>query len=125
MRRGRGRRIAGERDREHEREPDDSAASTPDRNREFLMEHLARFYDFKGLFRWKRRFDPAFEDRYLVYPAPFELPRVALALIRAQSPAGLLSYLPWHGRRDADEPAAEAGAEPAGAPEEPARAEPA
>ena len=110
---------------EHEGEPDPSAASPPpERTREFLMEHLARFYDFKGLFRWKRRFDPAFEDRYLVYPAPFELPRVALSLIRAQSPAGLLSYLPWHGRRDGDEPA-EAGAEPAGATEEPARAEPA
>jgi phosphatidylglycerol lysyltransferase len=70
-------------------EPDTSAS----RAREFLMQHLARFYDFKGLFRWKRRFDPSFEDRYLVYPSAMALPRVALALIRAQSPAGLLSYL--------------------------------
>jgi len=70
-----------------------AADAPPDRAREFLMQHLARFYDFKGLFRWKSRFDPCFEDRYLVYPGPFALPRVALALIRAQSPAGLLSYL--------------------------------
>jgi phosphatidylglycerol lysyltransferase len=103
----------------------------PERAREFLMQHLARFYDFKGLFRWKRRFDPSFEDRYLVYPSALELPRVALALIRAQSPAGLLSYLPWsHGPRAVAE-AGPVGIEPAGgAPgaagsDEPARAEPA
>ena len=65
----------------------------PDPGREFLMEHLARFYDFKGLFRWKKKFAPSFEDRYLVYPHPLALPRVALALARAQSPGGLLSYL--------------------------------
>ena len=64
----------------------------PDPGREFLMEHLARFYDFKGLFRWKKKFAPSFEDRYLVYPHPLALPRVALALARAQSPGGLLSY---------------------------------
>jgi phosphatidylglycerol lysyltransferase len=64
-----------------------------DRAREFLMQHLARFYDFKGLFQWKKKFDPVFEDRFLVYPAPMALPRVALALARAQSSGGLWSYL--------------------------------
>jgi phosphatidylglycerol lysyltransferase len=65
----------------------------PDRARAFLMQHLAAFYDFKGLFQWKRKFAPAFEDRYLVYPSPLALPRVVLALVRAQSPGGLLAYL--------------------------------
>jgi phosphatidylglycerol lysyltransferase len=64
-----------------------------DRAREFLSQHLARFYDFKGLFQWKRKFDPEFEDRYLVYPGGLALPRVALALARAQSPGGFSSYL--------------------------------
>ena len=64
-----------------------------DRAREFLSQHLARFYDFKGLFLWKRKFDPEFEDRYLVYPGGLALPRVALALARAQSPGGFSSYL--------------------------------
>ncbi len=68
------------------------AAAGPDRARAFLMEHLARFYDFQGLWRWKKKFDPAFEDRYLVYPTALGLPRIALALVRAQSPGGLLSY---------------------------------
>jgi phosphatidylglycerol lysyltransferase len=67
--------------------------SGEDRAREFLMETLARYYDFKGLFRWKKKFNPVFEDRYLVYPEPLALPRVARALLRAQTPAGLMSYL--------------------------------
>ena len=101
---------------------DPAATAGPERTREFLMQHLARFYDFKGLFRWKRRFDPSFEDRYIVYPAPLSLPSVALALIRAQSPAGLRSYLPWarpqRGQEQGPAPAepVEASATP-GAPE--------
>jgi phosphatidylglycerol lysyltransferase len=69
-----------------------SGPARDDRAREFLMETLARYYDFKGLFRWKKKFNPVFEDRYLVYPEPLALPRVARALLRAQTPAGLLSY---------------------------------
>ncbi len=67
--------------------------ASDDPARAFLIERLKRFYDFRGLFEWKRKFDPAFEDRYLVYPGAFALPRIALSLARAQSPAGLLSYL--------------------------------
>jgi phosphatidylglycerol lysyltransferase len=67
-------------------------AITDDPAREFLMERLARFYDFKGLFRWKSKFAPAFEDRYLIYPDAMALPRIARALLAAQSPGGLRSY---------------------------------
>lgn len=73
--------------------PVDEASPEPDRARAFLMEHLARFYDFKGLFTWKKKFDPVFEDRYLVYSHPLALPRVAWALARAQSPGGIRSYV--------------------------------
>jgi len=69
--------------------PDDA----PERARQLLIHHLGRFYDFENLFRWKSKFAPAFEDRFLVYPAPLSLPRVALALVQAQSPGGLRSYL--------------------------------
>jgi phosphatidylglycerol lysyltransferase len=71
----------------------DAEPAAARRARAFLMEHLARFYDFEGLFRWKSKFGPRFEDRYLVYPDSLSLPRVALALVRAQSPGGLRSYL--------------------------------
>ncbi|MGH7742617.1 MAG: bifunctional lysylphosphatidylglycerol flippase/synthetase MprF, partial [Candidatus Eiseniibacteriota bacterium] len=64
----------------------DGGATGDDRARAFLMETLARYYDFKGLFRWKKKFNPVFEDRYLVYPEALALPRVARALIRAQTP---------------------------------------
>ena len=68
-------------------------ASDPgDRARLFLMEHLRRFYDFEGLFRWKSKFSPEFEPRYLVYADPMALPRVVFALARAQSPGGFRSY---------------------------------
>jgi phosphatidylglycerol lysyltransferase len=79
-------------DVEKEEEGSTTGADT-DRARAFLRRHLARFYDFEGLFRWKSKFDPSFEDRYLVYPAPLALPRVVLALVRAQSSGGLMSYL--------------------------------
>jgi len=68
------------------------AADAGDRARAFLMEHLRRFYDFEGLFRWKSKFVPEFEPRYLVYADPMALPRVVFALARAQSPGGFLSY---------------------------------
>jgi len=64
-----------------------------DKARAFLMQHLARYYDFQNLFRWKEKFSPEFEDRYLVYPEPLALPRVALALVRAQSLGGIRGYL--------------------------------
>ncbi|HYJ32995.1 MAG TPA: phosphatidylglycerol lysyltransferase domain-containing protein [Candidatus Binatia bacterium] len=68
------------------------AADAGDRARAFLMEHLRRFYDFEGLFRWKSKFAPDFEPRYLVYADPLALPRVVFALARAQSPGGFRSY---------------------------------
>ena len=69
------------------------SASADDPARAFLIDRLRRFYDFEGLFRWKRKFDPAFEDRFLVFSDPLALPRIAFALARVQSPGGLLAYL--------------------------------
>lgn len=102
-------------------EADGSAQPLPpesNRAREFLMEQLAHYYDFKGLFRWKKKFDPVFEDRYLVFPSPFALPRVTLALARAQSPSGLLSYFRGRGPAASAEPDAAAEDAYAEAPRE-------
>jgi len=73
-------------------EGDPAVEKSPERARAFLMQHLARFYEFEGLFRWKEKFCPAFEDRYLVYADPMALPRIALALVRAQSAGGIRAY---------------------------------
>jgi phosphatidylglycerol lysyltransferase len=93
---------------------DEEAALTPESNRarEFLMEHLARFYDFKGLFRWKKKFDPAFEDRYFVYATPFAVVQATLALVRLQSPGGLATY--WRGFFPRRGPSADLESEPRG-----------
>jgi phosphatidylglycerol lysyltransferase len=72
--------------------PDPTTLAGSDRARTFLAQHLARFYDFAGLFRWKQKFASTYEDRFLVYPDPMALPAVVLALVRAQSEGGLRSY---------------------------------
>jgi phosphatidylglycerol lysyltransferase len=72
---------------------EEGSAPGQERARAFLMQHLARFYRFEGLFRWKEKFNPEFEDRYLVYPEPLALPRVALALVRAQTAGGIRAFL--------------------------------
>ncbi|MEO5988632.1 MAG: phosphatidylglycerol lysyltransferase domain-containing protein [Candidatus Eisenbacteria bacterium] len=73
--------------------PTSASTSNEESARAFLLERLSRFYDFQGLFHWKRKFAPLLEHRYLVYPSPLALPALALALARVQSPVGLLSYL--------------------------------
>jgi lysylphosphatidylglycerol synthetase-like protein (DUF2156 family) len=70
-----------------------TGAMAEDRARVFLRRHLSRFYDFEGLFRWKSKFAPSFEDRFLVIPSTFVLPQVAFALVRAQTPSGFGAYL--------------------------------
>jgi lysylphosphatidylglycerol synthetase-like protein (DUF2156 family) len=72
---------------------DAAVAAAPDPARTFLLERLARFYDFQGLFNWKRKFTSTFEERYLIFPDPLALPQIALALVRAQTPEGLLTFL--------------------------------
>jgi lysylphosphatidylglycerol synthetase-like protein (DUF2156 family) len=62
--------------------------SGAERAREFLRQRLAGFYDFDGLFRWKRKFAPRFEERYLIHPSAFALPGILLALARTQSSGG-------------------------------------
>ncbi len=68
-------------------------ASGEDSARNFLIERLSRFYDFEGLFHWKKKFSPVFEHRYLVYPSTGALPSLAFALARVHTPGGLLRYL--------------------------------
>ena len=67
------------------------AESSPEaeRVRAFLRRRLGNVYDFEGLYRWKRKFAPRLEERFLVVPGALALPRVLYALARAQSPGGL------------------------------------
>lgn len=49
----------------------------------YVYEHVGRFYNFKGLHRFKEKFHPRWEPRYLIHPGVTSLPRVWTAIMRA------------------------------------------
>jgi len=56
-----------------------------ERGLHFLFEHMHRFYNFKGLFEFKEKFNPRWSPRYLIYPGPANLVDIAATLIMADS----------------------------------------
>jgi phosphatidylglycerol lysyltransferase len=58
----------------------------------YFFEHLNQFYNFKGLHKFKEKYSPRWEPRYLVYPNLATLPDVAVGLVRADSGDRLLDY---------------------------------
>jgi phosphatidylglycerol lysyltransferase len=60
-----------------------SAPELLERARNMLFENYNKLYNFKGLNRFKAKFQPRWEARYLVFPGLAALPAVMLALFRA------------------------------------------
>ena len=58
-----------------------------------LFENLNAFYGYKNLFQFKKKFDPRWEGRYLVYPHGSELPRIAVAMTLVHRSGGLWRLL--------------------------------
>lgn len=58
-----------------------------------IYEHMSRFYSFRGLRMFKEKFDPGWEPRYLVYPGVGALPKVAYAIVSANSGGRLRDYV--------------------------------
>jgi phosphatidylglycerol lysyltransferase len=63
-------------------EPGDPAL---ERALHYVYEHINQFYNFKGLHKFKAKFNPNWSPRYLIYPGPGSLLPVALALGEADS----------------------------------------
>lgn len=51
-----------------------------------VAERFNTLYHFKSLDAFKEKFSPRWEARYLAYPGRLALPKVLLALVRAQAP---------------------------------------
>jgi len=70
-----------------------AARAALDRGVAFLFEHFNQIYGYKNLFQFKKKFDPAWEGRYLAYPRLTALPKVAYAIVNLHSSGGILQYL--------------------------------
>jgi phosphatidylglycerol lysyltransferase len=64
-----------------------------DRAVRMLYNYFNLFYGFKGLHAFKDKYRPVWESRYLVYPGPALLLKTVIAVIRAASTEGLLTFL--------------------------------
>lgn len=52
----------------------------------FVAGHGDRFYNFQSLYAFKKKFQPCWENVYLVYRGHGELPRIAIAILKAHMP---------------------------------------
>jgi phosphatidylglycerol lysyltransferase len=61
---------------------EDGPVSPHDRGVKLIFEHLSVVYGYRTLFQYKKKFAPSWEARYLVFPRPELLARIADSLIR-------------------------------------------
>lgn len=70
-------------------ETDPARLSRQERRVKLVFDHLDRFYGYKSLFDFKRKYNPEWQGRYLAYPAGTMLTRIALAITAIHFPRGL------------------------------------
>ena len=61
-----------------------------------LYTYGSRAFNFQGLRSYKDKWHPIWEQRFLVYRSDLQLPRIALAVVRAGEREG---EMPWSLRR--------------------------
>ena len=61
---------------------DDEAPVSPyDKGVRLIFEHFSSVYGYRTLFQYKKKFNPTWEPRYLVFPSPHQLLRIGYALV--------------------------------------------
>jgi lysyl-tRNA synthetase class 2 len=58
----------------------------------WLLHRLSGPFQIETLYRFNKKFAPAWQPRYLAVETPEELPRIVIAALRAE---GLLPAVPW------------------------------
>lgn len=73
---------------------DETGAASPyDKGVRLVFEHFSAFYGYKSLLFYKKKFNPVWEGRYLVFSRPDLLPRITYALVEVHTPGGILSWM--------------------------------
>jgi len=60
-----------------------------DRGVKLLFNNVRGIYEYKSLFQFKKKFNPAWEGRYLAFPTIESLPRIAVAILRVHGQQSL------------------------------------
>ncbi len=60
---------------------DDAPVSRYDKGVRLIFEHFSSVYGYRTLFQYKKKFNPIWEPRYLVFPSPHQLLRIGYALV--------------------------------------------
>jgi phosphatidylglycerol lysyltransferase len=72
---------------------DETGAASPyNKGVKLVFDHVSAFYGYRTLFSFKKKFNPTWEGRYLVFPRPDQLPRIAYALVAVHT-GGLVRLL--------------------------------
>lgn len=74
-------------------ETDPSQLTREERQVKLLFEKFDRFYRYKSLFDFKRKYHPAWQGRYLAYPPGTLLARIGLAVAAVHLPGGFRGLL--------------------------------
>lgn len=59
----------------------------------FLFNNFNQFYNYQSLFKFKDKFAPNWEDRYLVYKSDMKLVSISLAIVKAHTKGSLLQTI--------------------------------
>jgi phosphatidylglycerol lysyltransferase len=61
---------------------DDQAPVSPyDKGVRLIFDHFSSVYGYRTLFQYKKKFNPTWEPRFLVFPSPHQLLRIGYALV--------------------------------------------